>query len=56
MSDQAWLAYTLAFITPEERQVLQVPSPADRASYDNGRGCTLADFETAIAAMDVTTC
>ncbi len=31
MSDQAWLAYTLAFITPEERQILDVPSLAERA-------------------------
>jgi hypothetical protein len=27
MSDQAWLAYTLALITPDERQVLQVGYP-----------------------------
>jgi hypothetical protein len=26
MSNQAWLAYTIAFITAEERLVLQVPS------------------------------
>ncbi len=55
MSDQAWLAYTLAFITPEERQILDVPSLAERAMYDNGRGYTLADLEEAITAMDVTT-
>jgi hypothetical protein len=42
MSDPAWLACTLAFITPEERQVLQVPSLA-------------ADLETAFDVMDVTT-
>jgi hypothetical protein len=55
MSDQAWLAYTLAFITPDERQILQVPSLADRAGYDNGRGYTLTDLEVSIGAMDVTT-
>jgi hypothetical protein len=55
MSDPAWLAYTLAFITPEERQILQIPSLADRVSYDNGRGYTLVDLETSINAMDVTT-
>ena len=55
MSDQAWLAYTLAFITPDERQVLQVPSLAERAGYNHGHGYTLADLETAISAMDVTT-
>ena len=33
MSDQAWLAYTLAFITPEERQILDVPSLTERALY-----------------------
>jgi hypothetical protein len=55
MSDQAWLAYTLAFITPEERQILDVPSLAERALYDNGRGYTLADLEEAITVMDVTT-
>ncbi len=54
-SDQAWLAYTLAFITPDERQILQVPSLADRAGYDNGRGYTLTDLEVSIDAMDVTT-
>jgi hypothetical protein len=55
MFDQSWLAYTLAFITPEERQVLQVPSLADRASYDDSRGYTLIDLGTSITAMDVTT-
>ena len=55
MSDQAWLAYTLAFITPEERQILNVPSLAERALYDHGRGYALADLEEAITAMDVTT-
>ena len=55
MSDPAWLAYTLAFITPEERQILGVPSLAERALYDHGRGYVLADLEEAISAMDVTT-
>ncbi len=55
MADPAWLAYTLAFITQEERQVLQVPSLVDRQTYNHGRGYTLADLETAISAMDVTT-
>jgi hypothetical protein len=55
MSNQAWLAYTLAFITPDERQILHVPSLADRATYDNGRGYALSDLEEAIGAMDVTT-
>ena len=55
MSNQAWLAYTLAFITPDERQVLNVPSFADRSTYDNGRGYALSDLEEAIAAIDVTT-
>ena len=55
ISDPAWLAYTLAFITAEERQILQVPSLADRAAYDNGRGYILSDLETAINAIDVTT-
>jgi hypothetical protein len=55
MSDPAWLAYTLAFITPEERQILGIPSLAERANYDNGRGYVLADLEEAISAMDVTT-
>lgn len=31
MSDPAWLAYTLAFITPVERQILGFPSLAERA-------------------------
>ena len=55
MSNQAWLAYTLAFITPDERQILHVPSLADRVTYDNGRGYALSDLEEAIGAMDVTT-
>jgi hypothetical protein len=55
MSNQAWLAYTLAFITPEERQILHVPSFSDRATYDHGRGYALSDLEEAIGAMDVTT-
>jgi hypothetical protein len=55
MSDPAWLAYTLAFITPEERQILGVPSLAERAFYDHGRGFVLADLEEATSAMDVTT-
>ncbi len=45
----------MAFITPDERQVLQVPSLADRALYANGRGYTLSDLEVAIGAMDATT-
>jgi hypothetical protein len=55
MSDPAWLAYTLAFITPEKRQDLQIPSLAYRQTYDHGRGYTLVDLETAIETMDVTT-
>jgi hypothetical protein len=55
MSNQAWLAYTLAFVTPDERQILHVPSLADRATYDNGRGYALSDPEEAIGTMDVTT-
>ena len=55
MSNQAWLAYTLAFITPDERQILHVPSLADRATYHHGRGYALSDLEAAIGAMDVTT-
>jgi hypothetical protein len=56
MSDPAWLVYTLAFVTPEERKILQVPLLADRTSYDNGRGYARSDLETAINnAMDVTT-
>jgi hypothetical protein len=38
MSNQAWLAYTIAFITQEERLVLQVPSLQERESFDGGRG------------------
>ena len=55
MSNQAWLAYTIAFITSDERLVLQVPSLQDRAAYDNGRGYELSDLEEAIQQMDVTT-
>jgi hypothetical protein len=55
MSDQAWSAYALAFITSEERQVLQIPSLADRASYGGGRGYTLTGLATSISAIDPTT-
>jgi hypothetical protein len=55
MSNQAWLAYTIAFITADERLVLQVPSLQERAAYDNGRGYELSDLEDAIGHMDVTT-
>ncbi len=55
MSNQAWLAYTIAFITADERLVLQVPSLQERAAYDNGRGYELTDLEDAISHMDVTT-
>jgi hypothetical protein len=55
MSNQAWLSYTVAFITPDEMQVLHVPSLADRTTYDNGRGYALSDLEEAIGAMGVTT-
>ncbi len=55
MSNQAWLAYTIAFITVDERLVLQVPSLQERALYDGGRGYELTDLEDAIGHMDVTT-
>jgi hypothetical protein len=55
MSNQAWLAYTIAFITIDERLVLQVPSLQERSTFDNGRGYELADLEAAISAVDVTT-
>ena len=55
MSNQAWLAYTSAFITADERLVLQVPSLQERSAYDGGRGYELVDLEEAINRMDVTT-
>ena len=55
MSNQAWLAYTIAFITADERLVLQVPSLQERGNYDDGRGYELADLEASINQMDVTT-
>ena len=55
MSNQAWLAYTIAFITADERLVLQVPSLQERGNYDDGRGYELTDLEAPINQMDVTT-
>ena len=55
MSNQAWLAYTIAFITADERLVLQVPSLQERSNYDGGRGYELTDLEDSISQMDVTT-
>jgi hypothetical protein len=55
MADPAWLAYTLTFIIPEERQILQMPSLADRATYGGGRSYALTDLKAAINARDVTT-
>ena len=55
MSNQAWLAYTISFITADERLVLQVPSLQERSNFDDGRGYELADLEAAISQMDVTT-
>ncbi len=55
MSNQAWLAYTIAFITQEERLVLQVPSLQEREAYDGGRGYELPHLEAAISNLDVTT-
>jgi hypothetical protein len=55
MSNQAWLAYTIAFITQEERLILQVPSLQEREAYDGGRGYELPDLEAAISNLDVTT-
>ena len=55
MSNQAWLAYTIAFITQEERLVLQVPSLQEREAYDGGRGYELPDLEAAISNLDATT-
>ncbi len=55
MSNQAWLAYTIAFITAEERLVLQVPSLQERSLFDNGRGYELTDLEDSINHLDVTT-
>ncbi len=55
MSNQAWLAYTIAFIIMDERLILQVPSLQERRTFDNGRGYELADLEAAINTVDVTT-
>ena len=55
MSNQAWLAYTIAFITADERLVLQVPSLQERGNYDGGRGYEITDLEESIGQMDVTT-
>ena len=55
MSNQAWLAHTIAFITADERLVLHVPSLQERTAYDGGRGYKLGDLEDAISHMDVTT-
>jgi hypothetical protein len=55
MSNQARLAYTIAFITADERLVLQVPSLQERSLFDAGRGYELTDLENSINHMDVTT-
>ena len=55
MSNQAWLAYTIAFITADERLVLQVPSLQERSLFEAGRGYELTDLENSINHMDVTT-
>ncbi len=55
MSNQASLAYTIAFITHEERLILQVPSLQEREAYDGGRGYELTDLEAALGTLDVTT-
>jgi hypothetical protein len=34
MSFQAWLAYTIAFITADERLVLQVPFLQEKSLFD----------------------
>ncbi len=55
MSNQVWLAYTIAFITADERLALQVPSLQERSLFDGGQGYELSDLENAINLMDVTT-
>jgi hypothetical protein len=52
MSNQAW-PYTIAFITMDERLILQVPSLHERSTFDNGRGYELADLEAVVSAVDV---
>jgi hypothetical protein len=44
-----------AFITMDERLVLQVPSLQERSIFDNGRGYELTDLEASISSADVTT-
>jgi hypothetical protein len=55
MINQAWLAYTIAFITADDRLVLQVPFVQERSLFDHGRGYELTNLENSINHMDVTT-
>ncbi len=55
MSNQAWLANTIALITLDERLVLHVLSLQERSTFDNVRGYELADLETSISNVDATT-
>ncbi len=38
MSEDAWLELLLAFVTNEEKQILQVPTRDQRAAFNEGAG------------------
>ncbi len=51
MNAKTWLAFTLAFVTAEERLVLRVPAEADREAY-KGKGYSDEDLDETIEDMD----
>jgi hypothetical protein len=52
LPERTWLDYTLHFVSPDERDKLDVPADKDMAAYENNNGYTMTALEAAVAASD----
>ena len=52
LPERTWLAYVLHFVSPDERDKLNIPAEKDMAGFNNGNGYTMAHLETAVTASD----
>ena len=52
LPERTWLDYTLHFVSPDERDKLDVPADKDMAAFDNNNGYTMTALETAVNASD----
>ena len=55
MAESTWMAFTLHFVTNDERVILKVPADKDMKAHNAGAGYLVSDLETALIATDPTT-